>query len=158
MIYGGNDALMVFVQQDGGGLQAGGGGHVVEDGVHLAPFQRRQQLGMAVAPNHQRDLGIGGPEALEEYGELGLKGVPHDAQSHRAPIALLSQPGGHHTAPVLVQNFGTLLEKGGASRCQRHTAGVAVKELDLQLLLQSGDQAAQGRLGHKQIIRRLGKV
>ena len=113
---------------------------------------------MAVAADHHGDLGIGGVELLIDLRELGFKGVPHDAQGQGTPVAFLCQAGGHHAAPVLIQDLGALLEKGAARRSQSYAAGVAVKKLNIQLLLQSGDQAAQSGLGHEQVVRRLGEV
>ena len=46
---------------------------------------------------------------LIEEGQLGLEGIPHDAQGQGSVVALLSQAGGHHALPVLLQDLGTML-------------------------------------------------
>ena len=158
MVQSGDDALVVFVQQDGGGLLPGGHWHIVQDGVHLSTLQRGQQAGVAIATDKQRDMGIGRAKALIECGQLGFEGVPHDAQGQGTAIALLGQPGGHHAAPVFVQNFRTFFEKHRAGRGEGYAAGVAVEKLKVQLFFQCGNQPAQSRLGHEQVVCRLGKI
>lgn len=124
----------------------------------ISALERGQQAGVAIATDKQRDMGIGRAKALIECGQLGFEGVPHDAQGQGTAIALLGQPGGHHAAPVFVQNFRTFFEKHRAGRGEGYAAGVAVEKLKVQLFFQCGNQPAQSRLGHEQVVCRLGKI
>lgn len=53
---------------------------------------------------------------------------------------------------------GALPQERLPRRGEGHPPGIAVKELDLQLLFQGRDQPAQGRLRHEQVVRRLRKI
>lgn len=100
---------------------------------------------MAVFPQEQAYLGIAPLHGLIDVHRLGMKRIPQDAQGERARVPLLGQLGRADAAAVAVQNGGALPQERLPRRGEGHPPGIAVKELDLQLLFQGRDQPAQGQ-------------
>ncbi len=142
---GGHEGLVVQRRQ----RQAGVGEGLGDDGaVDLAGAQHLQQLDGVVLLQHQRHLrrahdGV----AHQVRQQVGADGVDH-TQGEHAGQRVLAALGDFLDLGGLLQHALRLTDDLLAQRRDRHFAGTALEELDIELLLQLLDRHGQRGLGH----------